>query len=280
MGNDVSRARVLTVSSFLTNFAVQTYGMITTPNMKDVADANHFAFSPSPWFIAAFFSGQVVLQLVWIRQIFANDPPNGYQAIARNPSSTGEAHDESPMQPTADKEEERAWKVALSYAPVYAIGNFCIAGWLFFWLRQNFAASQVLVTINTAVQLLAVAALPPVRPDSPMLHKLTHLVAKTFAGIGVLDFIDNGGVAFRYRPPPSSVVQALTYIFFPVATAYSGPLFGSVLLYDLVAVTVGQMGVQGAGPWPTRLGWTTLTTASIVALKLATQGRQFFRKST
>ncbi|TBU41747.1 hypothetical protein BD309DRAFT_867707 [Dichomitus squalens] len=260
MGNDVSRARVLTVSSFLTNFAVQTYGMITTPNMKDVADANHFAFSPNPWFIAAFFSGQVVLQLAWIRQIFANDPPNGYQAIAQDPSSTGEAQDD--------------------YVPVYAIGNFCIAGWLFFWLRQNFAASQVFVTINTAVQLLAVAALPPVRPDSPMLHKLTHLVAKTFAGIGVLDFIDNGGVAFRYRPPPSSIVQALTYIFFPVATAYSGPLFGSVLLYDLVAVTVGQMGVQGAGPWPTRLGWTTLATSSIVALKLATQGSQFFRKST
>ena len=53
----------------------------------------------------------------------------------------------------------------------------------------------MLVTINTVIQLLAVAALPPLRPESPVLHKLTHLVAKTFAGIGVLDFIDNGGVA-------------------------------------------------------------------------------------
>ena len=38
MGNDLSRARVLTVTSFLVNFGAQIYGMITTPNMKDVAD--------------------------------------------------------------------------------------------------------------------------------------------------------------------------------------------------------------------------------------------------
>ena len=86
--------------------------------------------------------------------------------------------------------------------------------------------------------------------------------------------------AQRFRPPPSSALQALTYTFFPVATAFSGPLFGSVLLYDLVAVTVGQMGVPGAGPWPMRLGWTTLATSFVVALKLVTQGMQYFRRST
>ena len=53
----------------------------------------------------------------------------------------------------------------------------------------------MLVTINTVAQLTAVAALPPLTPRSSTLHHLTHLVAKTFAGIGVLDFIDNGGVA-------------------------------------------------------------------------------------
>lgn len=39
MGNELSRARVLTVSSFLVNFVVQIGGMVSTPNMKDVADA-------------------------------------------------------------------------------------------------------------------------------------------------------------------------------------------------------------------------------------------------
>ena len=46
MGNEVSRARVLAVSSFLTNFAVQTYGMVTTPNMKDIAEAVSFSYNP------------------------------------------------------------------------------------------------------------------------------------------------------------------------------------------------------------------------------------------
>lgn len=39
MGNEVSRARVLAVSSVLTNFAVQTYCMVTIPNVKDIAEA-------------------------------------------------------------------------------------------------------------------------------------------------------------------------------------------------------------------------------------------------
>ena len=83
------------------------------------------------------------------------------------------------------------------------------AGWLFFWLHQGFVGSQVLVTINALLQLMAVAALPPVQPNSPVLHKLTHVVAKTFAGIAVLDFLDNGGVVFVspgvFSPRPGAV---------------------------------------------------------------------------
>ncbi|KAI0652724.1 hypothetical protein C8Q79DRAFT_1061887 [Trametes meyenii] len=267
MGNEVSRARALTVSSFLVNFAVQTYGMVTTPNMKDIADANHFAFSPNPWMIAAFFSGQVVLQLAWIRKLFEHEPSGEYQPIgaALNADVTA-------------KERERGWKVALSYAPVYALGNFCIAGWLYFWLREDFKASQVLVTINTFAQLFAVAALPPLTSHSSSLLCLTHFVAKTFAGIGVLDFIDNGGVALGYRAPPSELVQAATYVFFPLAAAASKPLFGSVLLYDLVAVAIGQTGVMGAGAWPTRLGWTALVTAGVVGVKSVPVFKEYFSK--
>ena len=55
--------------------------------------------------------------------------------------------------------------------------------------------SQILVTINTAAQLYAVARLPRLTRASPSLLWATHLVAKSFAGIGILDFVDNGGVA-------------------------------------------------------------------------------------
>ncbi|KZT02241.1 uncharacterized protein LAESUDRAFT_662326 [Laetiporus sulphureus 93-53] len=246
MGNDMSRARYLTLSSFLINFGVQSYGMLTSPNMKDVADANHYAFSPSPWFIAAFFSGQMILQLAWIRQLFKLDPT------------------ENSMD-TSDEVESARTSVA--YAPVYALGNLCIAGWLLFWLREDFIGSQILVTINTVAQLYAVARLPAITSSSTGLMVLTHLVAKTFAGIGVLDFIDNGGVALRYNAPPSTLIQALTYALFPLAATVSTPFFGSVLLYDVLAIFVGQRSVPAAGLWSTRLGWTALAMGGVVGVK-------------
>lgn len=114
--------------------------------------------------------------------------------------------------PDKTLEEQEAVKTAIEYAPIYALGNICIgkllrppprvpkteelvAGWLFFWLKESFTLSQLLVTINTAAQLFAVSQLPPLTASSHPLLRITHLVAKTFAGIGILDFVDNGAVA-------------------------------------------------------------------------------------
>jgi hypothetical protein len=41
-------ARYLAPASFLYDFAAQQYGMLFSPNMKDVHDANLAAFSPQP----------------------------------------------------------------------------------------------------------------------------------------------------------------------------------------------------------------------------------------
>ena len=38
MGNQVSRSQLLTIGSFAINFSTQLYGMLTNPNMKEVAD--------------------------------------------------------------------------------------------------------------------------------------------------------------------------------------------------------------------------------------------------
>lgn len=60
-----------------------------------------------------------------------------------------------------------------------------------------FVLSQICVTINTATQLYAVFVL--LAPGSSFElnngNMITHIVAKTFAGIGVLDFFDNMVVA-------------------------------------------------------------------------------------
>ena len=45
MGNDISRARYLTLGSFIVNFATQNYGMFIKPNMKDIADAVRYSSS-------------------------------------------------------------------------------------------------------------------------------------------------------------------------------------------------------------------------------------------
>ena len=113
----------------------------------------------------------------------------------------------------AKSETDEAIRAAVEYAPIFALGNICIgessyvhhgilslksyftAGWLVFWLRESFWISQAFVTVNTTAHLIAVSRLPPLTQNSPKLLWATHFVAKSIAGIGVLDFIDNGGVA-------------------------------------------------------------------------------------
>lgn len=61
---------------------------------------------------------------------------------------------------------------------------------MFFWNREQFGLSQILVCINSFAHLYAVTQLP----DISERNALTHWVVKTTAGIGLLDLIDNGGV--------------------------------------------------------------------------------------
>lgn len=49
--------------------------------------------------------------------------------------------------------------------------------------------------------------------------------------------------------------------------AFSRPLFGSTLVYDLLAMYAGQRNVVGAEDWSIRLGWTALAAGAIVGFK-------------
>ena len=147
----------------------------------------------------------MLAQLYWIRQLFKASPP-GYQPLRSASLARGDASEMA-----KEQAEDEAAEAAVQYAPIYAVGNLCIgpwsmfkmlamcsplaAGWLIFWLREGFNMSQILVTVNTALHLFAVARLPPLTASSSSLLWATHLVAKSTAGIGILDFVDNGGVA-------------------------------------------------------------------------------------
>ncbi|THH10526.1 hypothetical protein EW146_g8345 [Bondarzewia mesenterica] len=237
------QARAIALTSFAINFGAQVYGMLSSPNMKEVADANHYAFSPNPWFIAGFFSMQTVLHVFWLKELWF-------------------MHDAHPDEVAVDAETRHA---TLTYVPVYALGNLCIAAWLFFWLHSQFIVSQVLVTINTFAQLFAVFSFPVLSAPFSVQSRpqvLLHLVAKTFAGIGVLDFLDNGGVAFGYTNPGVGM-QVLVPVGFIILAMLSDPIFGACLVYDLVALAVGQRG----GKWGAELGWYAGATGLFVAFK-------------
>lgn len=60
--------------AFLYDFAAQQYGMLSSPNMKDVHDQNLAAFSPQPYFIGGFFAPQQLFQLVWLYRLYKLDP--------------------------------------------------------------------------------------------------------------------------------------------------------------------------------------------------------------
>ena len=79
--------------------------MTSSPNMKDIHDRNPCAFSPQPFAIATFFTPQQIVQLAWLRELYRSD---------------------SQVEPAT-----------LRYVPWYALGNFCIALWMFLWVSGS-----------------------------------------------------------------------------------------------------------------------------------------------
>lgn len=131
-----------------------------------------------------------------------------------------------------------------------------------FWNAERLDVAHAFVTVNTLTQLYYVfAKLPPMNTSSTS-SVLTHIVSKTFAGIGVLDFLHNGSVAFFKDQPATTAIRVLTGLGFGLASVASDWIFGGCLVYDLVALAVGQK-----GDWRTLLGAYAVGSAGIVAAK-------------
>jgi hypothetical protein len=134
--------------------------------------------------------------------------------------------------------------------------------WMFFWNSENLKTSNIFVIVNTAAQLLYLATrLKPMNTKSTN-SMLTHVVAKTFAGIGVLDLLHNTSAAYFVGIPPSATVKALTGVGFAALAGCSDWIFGGCLVYDLIALSVGQ-----TGSWSRMLAGYAAMTAGIVGLK-------------
>ena len=138
---------------------------------------------------------------------------------------------------------------------------------MIFWNSERLKISNIFVVINSLTQLYYVfGKLPPMNTSSTS-SILTTIVSKTFAGIGVLDLLHNGSVAYFKDAPATMTVRVLTALGFGLASAASDWIFGGCLVYDLVALAVGQSQIQNSGSWPKVLGAYAVGSAAIVAAK-------------
>lgn len=241
MGVSLSTARYLAPASFLYDFAAQQYGINSTPSMKAIHDRNLSFWSPQPYFIAGFFFPQQLFQLAWLYKLWRLDPSN----------------------PREKKELDDIVK----FVPYYALGNVCIGTWMFFWMRESFEISNVFVIVNSAVQLwYTFTQLEPMNTKSTG-SILTHVVAKTFAGIGVLDFLHNTSVAYFKDAEPSGLIKLVTGLGFAGLSAASDWIFGGCLVYDLVGLSVGQATYSQDPSWSGLLGGLAVGCAAIVGLR-------------
>ncbi|KAI5209724.1 hypothetical protein E4T42_03844 [Aureobasidium subglaciale] len=240
MGIEYSTAKWLAPASFIYDFAAQQYGLNSTPSMKDINDRNTSFWSPQPYFIGAFFAPQQIVQLAWLYRLWKLD---------------------------ANKPKERAeLDQIVNFCPWYILGNVCIGTWMFFWNSEQLKISNVFVMINSLSQLYFIFnKLGPMNTSSTS-SILTHINAKTFAGIGVLDFVHNISVAYYKDALPTTAIKVITGAGFAGLAAGSDWIFGGCLVYDLIALSVGQATLNNS-EWSKMLGGFAVATAGIVGLR-------------
>ena len=90
---------------FRFDFALQNYGMMSSPNMKEIHDRSPAAFAPQPFGILGFFGPQQIFQLIWLRELF--------------------------------RREDQVERGTLRYVPWYALGNVMIGVWMFLWVCRS-----------------------------------------------------------------------------------------------------------------------------------------------
>ena len=137
---------------------------------------------------------------------------------------------------------------------------------MIFWNSSALKTANAFVLVNSLSQLAFISFLQPPMDTSSTSSILTHVVSKTFAGIGVLDLLHNSSVAYFNHQGPTTAVKVITGLGFAATASCSDWIFGGCLVYDLVAFSVGQSGI-GNSEWGRLLALYAVGTAGIVGLK-------------
>ena len=159
--------------------------------------------------------------------------------------------------------------VSLVSSATYSVQDLVLIGdaaWMIFWNSSQLKTANVFVLINSLTQVYYISTqIAPMNTRSTS-SVLTHIVSKTFAGIGVLDFLHNGSVAYYNHQGPNTMVMVLTGLGFGIAASLSDWIFGGCLVYDLVALAVGQRQI-GEVQWSNLLSLYAVSTAGIVGIR-------------
>lgn len=242
-----SFAKWTAIISFVTNLAAQIYGLTTSPNMKDINDANLSFWSPQPIFIALLFFPLQLCQVVWLYRLFWLDAATVEKNVVR----------------------QKEIKMLVGYVPYYSLGNFSIAIWMIFWNLSQLKIANIFVLINSSIQLYYIYGLIPHMNKDSTSSILTHVISKSLAGIGVIDVLHNSSAAYFRHQTPGVLVFIVTGVCFGALASSSDWIFGSCLVYDLIALSVGQRGI-GETSWSNLLAIYAVATAGIVILKNVT----------
>lgn len=251
MGISLSTAKIVAPISWAYMFLSQQYAIaINDPGMKAVNDRNPGAFNPTPFAIGAWFGPQQILEVLYLKELYY---PSGGKLEA----------------------------ITLDLAPYFTLGNLMIGTWPFFWNAEKLKLADMFVIVNTAITLYWVYARRAPRPNTWQ-QKLANAVGVSFAGIGVMDFLQNTAMAFYTRQPPSELVKWATVIGFPLASLLSPVSMGLSFIFCQTAITIGQyqlanrsldgFGGGGGFGWAKMLGLGAIATAAATGLKYNRDG--------
>lgn len=206
-------------------------------------------YCPSPTLVLVFFVAQAAASGTWIKTLFGGRCTKraGLNLRALYFSKDRKGDDEE-----ADMQEQlldgpchgdiSLDSTQLAYLPFFIASNVCLTAWSIAWLHDYDTTSQLLLGINMCIQLYSVfLLLHPSRQHAPTSKNwLSHLVAKSGAGIAVLYMWKNWGVIDRYRMSPTAEIvnSALIFVLMTVASG-PDPTLGLCILYDLIALAFG-----------------------------------------
>ncbi|KAJ7665470.1 hypothetical protein DFH06DRAFT_1187450 [Mycena polygramma] len=228
-----TRARVLLVASFLLAFFYEGYALF---DRRDPPEHAVHVYAPHPYLMIILFAVQVGVQAYWIFQMFRG----GGREMGQGMLSV-----DGGLMVGAETDYSLSGELAqMAYAPLYVLGNLFIVGSMAAWIFEFLTLSHVCMAFNTACQLYSVFFILPSsgRHAWTPHNKLTHLVAKTSAGLAILYMWRGWGIMKIGSASPAIQQQAHVGVLVLLLAFASGPdpTLGICLLLDLGALVAGD----------------------------------------